>query len=139
MALISSKQIDFSGGLSGSINVTGSLNLQSPGSASFNYVSSSGAVIGSTGSFDYISITGELSVDDITADTGSFGSLNLTGDISVDDITIGGDLNTALTASSFTYIDSNQKLNTVTPIDGQLLMYTASAFIATNIIDGGSY
>ena len=124
MARISSKQIDFGDGISGgiivsgSLEVSGSLNVFSPGSGSFAYISSSGEIRGETGSFDYITITGDLVVDDIT---------------------ITGGITTALSASSFIFVDSDQKLNTVTPTDGQLMIYTGSAFVATNRIDGGTY
>ena len=145
MGLISSKQIDFSDGISGgtditgSITISGSLTLTGDASASVAYISSSGAVVGQSGSFDYINITGNLSVTNITGTSASFAHMDLTGDLSVNDVVISGNITTALSASSYVYVDSNQTLNTITPTDGQLFYYTGSQFVASNILDGGSY
>lgn len=145
MALISSKQIDFSdgiGGLSsftGSMIISGSLTLTGSASASVSYISSSGAVIGKSGSFEYINVSGNVSVNSITGISASFAHMDLTGDLSVNDVVISGNIITALSASSYVYIDSNQTLNTITPTDGQLFYYTGSQFVASNILDGGSY
>jgi len=124
MGLISSKQIDFSDGISGSYDITGSfvvsgsLTISGAGSASLSYLSASGNIV---------------------ANTGSFGNIQLDGDMNADNITAIGDINTSLSASSFIFLGNDQALDSVTPSDGQLMIYTASAFTATNRIDGGVY
>lgn len=101
--------------IGGNTAVTGSLNV-------------SQNITAVSGTFDYISGSGDIVIDDITSDTGSFGYIDVSGNIK-----------TNLTASSFVFIDSEQNINEVTPTDGQLFVYTGSQFVATNILDGGEY
>lgn len=83
---------------------------------------------GNTAITGSLNVSGDFIVDDITSDTGSFGYIDMSGNIKTD-----------LTASSFIFVDSDQNLNEVTPTDGQLFIYTGSQFVASNILDGGSY